>query len=225
MIDEIGNSSKNEGRNTSRLPAMDEEMRKYILGTADFFGLNYYTSRLIKPKADKSDKTVSWDNDFALDISVDPSWKRAKSEWLFSVPQGLRDLLVWIKNNYNNPPLYITENGWSDGGEIEDNGRIEYVTQHLISVSKAINEDKCNVVGYTVWSIVDNFEWLMGYSEKFGIYAVNMTSPTRERIAKKSVAFTKQVIQKKMVSSGASVMLPKLLLIASVISCIFFFNL
>lgn len=74
-------------------------------------------------------------------------------------------ILSWIKNEYNNPELYITENGWSDDdGETVDIGRINYMRDHLNAVLQAIHEDGCNVKGYTVWSIMDNFEWLAGYT-------------------------------------------------------------
>lgn len=207
MIDEVAKNSIKEGLKASRLPTMSAEMKKSLIGSADFLGFNYYSSRLVTPRIDNFlEETIYEDsiyyNDIALEASVDPSWKRAKSDWLFSVPQGIREVLKWIKLNYNNIPVYITENGWSDDGEMEDNDRIEYVRDHLVSVSKAINEDGCNVIGYTVWSIIDNFEWLMGYTEKFGIYSVNMSSPTRERLPKKSVAFIKDVVEKRMVSAG-----------------------
>ena len=207
MIDDIRKNSIKEGLSSSRLPTMSAEMKKSLIGSADFLGFNYYSSRLVTPRIDLGVKDLYTESiyydDIGLDASVDPSWKRAKSDWLFSVPDGLREVLKWIKVNYNNIPVYITENGWSDDGQMEDNDRIEYVTDHLIAVSKAINEDGCNVIGYTVWSIIDNFEWLMGYTEKFGIYAVNMTSPTKERTPKKSVAFIKDVIDKRMVSAGS----------------------
>ena len=199
MIDEIGNSSVKEGRPWSRLPKMDEEMKKHIQGTSDFFGFNYYTSRIVKPMKKTAKNTPSFANDVGLEMTIDPSWKGAKSKWLFNVPQGLHEVLIWIKNNYDNPPVFISENGWSDDGELEDNGRIEYLKGHMISVAKAINQDNCNVIGYTVWSIIDNFEWNQGYTEKFGIFAVNMSSPTKQRTPKKSAQFMKDIIEKRTI--------------------------
>lgn len=55
----------------------------------------------------------------------------------------------WIKKEYNNPTVYILENGWADGGEMEDNGRIEYFHDHLQQVQDVIHNDGCNVKGYT----------------------------------------------------------------------------
>ena len=54
--------------------------------------------------------------------------------------------------------------------------------------------DGCNVKGYTAWSLMDNFEWGAGYTEKFGIHYVNMSDPNRERIPKGSAKWYAQVI-------------------------------
>lgn len=193
VIDQIGNKSEAEGRPWSRLPKFSEEQKKYVQGTADFFALNYYSSRLIVPRADDDNlDDISWYRDTNLDSPVDPNWKQAASEWLYSVPEGLRDLLKWINTKYDNPTVMITENGWSDRDGLEDDDRIEYIKQHLASVSRAINEDKCKVVAYTVWSLTDNFEWKMGYTERFGIHYINFTSEAKERVPKKSAAFFKE---------------------------------
>ena len=199
MIDEIAARSKREGRPFSRLPEMDEKTKSLLRGSSDFFGLNYYTSRVLDVDRNESSSNDSpaWFKDARNMIHIDPTWKRAKSEWLFSVPEGLRHLLNWIKTEYNNPPVFITENGWSDGGELEDDGRIDYLRTHLLAVLKAINEDGCNVIGYTAWSLLDSFEWNRGYIEKFGLFAVNMSSPKRERTAKKSVWFLRKVIKER----------------------------
>lgn len=69
----------------------------------------------------------------------------------------------WIRTEYNNPEVLITENGWSDDGELNDVGRIDYLKGHLRATLDAIN-DGCNVTAHTTWSIMDNFEWMRGYS-------------------------------------------------------------
>lgn len=70
----------------------------------------------------------------------------------------------WIKNEYDNPEVIITENGWSDDGQLNDVGRIDYLKVHLQAILEARTVDECNVTGYTHWSVVDNFEWTRGYS-------------------------------------------------------------
>lgn len=61
----------------------------------------------------------------------------------------------WIKNQYDNPEIIITENGWSDNGELEDEGRIAYLRGHLQAVLDAI-DDGVNVTGHTTWSLLGN---------------------------------------------------------------------
>ena len=55
-------------------------------------------------------------------------------------------------------------------------------------------EDGCRVRGYTAWSLLDNFEWALGYSEKFGLHQVNFSDPNRTRTAKKSAEWFKELI-------------------------------
>jgi beta-glucosidase/6-phospho-beta-glucosidase/beta-galactosidase len=193
MIDQIGNKSVTEGRPWSRLPSMTDAVKQHILGTADFLALNYYTSRMVKPREEDPNLPISWWADTNIDGELDPSWKRAKSQWLYSVPEGLHDLLLWIKNKYDNPTVMITENGWSDEGQLDDVDRVDYLRAHLASVVRAINED-CKIVAYTVWSLTDNFEWKEGYTERFGIHYINFSSPTKERIPKASAEFFKELM-------------------------------
>lgn len=72
--------------------------------------------------------------------------------------------LRWVKKEYNNPEVLITESGWSDHGEINDVGRIEYFRDHLEQILDAVLDDDVNLKGYTAWSIIDNFEWRAGYT-------------------------------------------------------------
>jgi beta-glucosidase/6-phospho-beta-glucosidase/beta-galactosidase len=118
-----------------------------------------------------------------------------------NVPQGLRELLKWIKNEYNNPTVFITENGWADDGQMEDDGRIEYLNSHLTAVAKAIKEDKCNVIGYIAWSLMDSFEWNSGYTIKYGYFHVNYTSPMKERTPKKSVGYLRSLLKTRSVEN------------------------
>lgn len=197
MIDEIGNKSVAEGRRWSRLPIFTAAEKEYVKGTADFLALNYYSSRLVRPIVNNPNPEVSWWGDADIDGYVDPDWEQAISVWLYSVPEGLRDLLKWINRKYDNPQVMITENGWSDDGTLNDERRVNYLKHHLNSVSKAIYEDNCNIVAYMVWSLTDNFEWKEGYTEKFGIHYINFSSPEKERVPKKSAEFFKDFMKSK----------------------------
>lgn len=88
----IDQRSRDENRAWSRLPLMSDAERRLIRGSADFLGLNYYTSSIAEP-AHPVNRTPSLLNDREVIESQDPSWPQATSPWLRSVPQGLREML------------------------------------------------------------------------------------------------------------------------------------
>ncbi|GAB0086592.1 hypothetical protein DMENIID0001_006860 [Sergentomyia squamirostris] len=195
----VDRNSEKEGRAWSRLPSFNSKEIEFLKGSADFLGLNYYSARFVKEPnftdfSSGGPPNPSWERDQNLTYYPDPSWKRAKSIWLYMVPQGLKDILMWIRTTYNNPEVIITENGWSDDGEMEDEGRVEYLKQHLKAVLEALQEG-CQVTGYTHWSLFDNFEWMMGYTEKFGLYRVDEMDPDKKRIEKTSARIYGQIIK------------------------------
>ncbi|KAG1944938.1 lactase-like [Pimephales promelas] len=127
---------------------------------------------------------------------VDPRWPDPGSEWLYSVPWGFRRLLNFIKTQYGNPMLFITENGVSEKmtcTELCDDWRIQYYKDYINEMLKAIR-DGVNVKGYTAWSLLDKFEWDEGYSERFGLYYVDFKNKNKPRYPKASVQFYKRVI-------------------------------
>jgi len=179
----------------SPLPKFTEEEKRLNRGTGDFFGYNYYSTRLVSKQKDHK----VHDSEGALMdvlIETDDSWSGSASSWLYVVPWGLRRALNWIKDHYGNPPLYITENGISDDtGTLDDQQRVNYFKSHINEVLKAVKLDDCNVKGYTAWSLIDNFEWARGYSERFGLHHVDFTDPKRKRTPKASFTFYKQVVK------------------------------
>lgn len=151
-----------EGKLKSRLPHMSEKLQKHLKGSADYIALNYYTSRLVEINEEADTLPPSWAKDFKINLHVNSTWEKDDSSWLYRVPEGLYNVLLWIKKTYKNPIVLMTENGCSEGS-LEDDFRVKYLNDHLAAVSKAINKDGCNIIGYSVWSIIDNFEWLRGY--------------------------------------------------------------
>ncbi|KAE9546128.1 hypothetical protein FO519_010660, partial [Halicephalobus sp. NKZ332] len=92
----------------------------------------------------------------------------------------------------------ITENGCmdSDSDEVlKDYERIKYFRGHLTAVSRAINEDGVRITGYNAWSLMDNFEWTAGYSNRFGLYHVDFNDPKRARTPKASAGFYSDIIK------------------------------
>jgi beta-glucosidase len=103
-------------------------------------------------------------------------------------PGGLSELLVRLHGDYRLPPVYITENGaaYKDrliDGRVADVERISYLRSHIAAVADALDAG-VDVRGYFVWSLLDNFEWVDGYSKRFGIIYVDY--PTQRRIPKDS---------------------------------------
>ena len=105
------------------------------------------------------------------------------------VPEALTDLLVRLKRDYGDVPLLITENGAAfedsmNGTDVvEDPQRVAYIEEHLAAVEHALAAG-VDVRGYYVWSLLDNFEWEHGYSQRFGIVYVDFE--TQRRIPKRS---------------------------------------
>nr|AHZ59650.1 glycoside hydrolase family 1 [Phyllotreta striolata] len=191
--------SKIEGYPESRLPSFTREEIDLMKGSCDFIGANLYTSFLVKRKDDSLFDGTSTLRDEGAEIFQDPSWKGSASSWLKVRPDGAVKVLQWIKEKYNNPDVYVTENGFSDLGGIEDIDRIDYLKSYMKAVLEAIDEHRVAVKGYFVWSLLDNFEWASGYKEKFGLFSVDFTDPNRARTPKKSALWYSKVVKERKI--------------------------
>ena len=115
--------------------------------------------------------------------------------WQQIYPAGLYALLTRIKRDYPRIPLIITENGMPDPTSrltTDDPYRVTFLRDHFIQASRAIAAG-VPLEGYYVWSLLDNFEWAEGYTQRWGIVAVDFE--TQERHPKKSAAFLSSVIR------------------------------
>ncbi len=166
-------------------PQEDFELIKQKL---DFIGVNYYT------------RNVTTANDIwplkAGPVEQKQSTYTTTGWEVF--PQGLTDVLLWVKDNYGNLPLYVTENGAAfydppnaEGGVIDDPLRVDYLNKHIAAISQAITQG-ANVRGYMLWSFLDNLEWSLGYSKRFGVVHINFE--TLQRTPKNSARFYANVI-------------------------------
>ncbi|XP_050236749.1 beta-glucosidase 40-like isoform X2 [Mercurialis annua] len=125
----------------------------------------------------------------------------AYSIWLYIVPGGMRSLMNYIKNKYGNIPIMITENGMDDPNNrltpikdaLKDEKRIKYHNDYLTNLLASIKEDGCNVKGYFVWSLLDNWEWAAGYTSRFGLYFVDFEHNLK-RYPKDSVKWFKNFL-------------------------------
>ncbi len=184
-----------------RLPKFTEEEKELIKNSSDFFGLNHYTT-MYAAEDDKSGKVgsvygnggISEDQDVILSHSKD--WTLTSFNWAV-VPWGCYNLLEWISKRYNNPDIYITENGFAcndklENGKVNDLDRLDYFKQYLEACNNAI-ANGIKLKGYFAWSMFDNFEWASGYSVRFGINYIDYK--TLKRTPKASALWFKKIIK------------------------------
>lgn len=143
----------------------------------DFLGLNFYTCNHNAYDADSLFKNVQSSQNVEY---TDIGWEIA--------PQAFTELLVTLHQQYELPPIYITENGAACddhiiAGEINDEQRVRYLDGHLNAVHRAIDAG-VDIRGYFAWSLMDNFEWAEGYSKRFGLTYVDYH--TQQRTIKRS---------------------------------------
>ncbi|XP_075985560.1 myrosinase 1-like [Anticarsia gemmatalis] len=184
-------NGKREGYPYPRLPPFTQEEINYVKGTYDFYALNHYTTRLVRRV--KPGEAGSWifygSEEINVAIVNDPSWTTAVTDWFAINPTGLRKQLHWINSTYGISDILITENGLPTfEKDLLDVNRITYIRSYLEQILLAIN-DGINVMGYTAWSLMDNFEWLAGYTVKYGLYDVDFTSPNRTRTPRESARY------------------------------------
>ncbi|KAJ8315740.1 hypothetical protein KUTeg_007890 [Tegillarca granosa] len=194
MKQQIADKSRKMGI-PNRLPEFTEQEKRDNLGSSDFFGINTYTTNLVSYKDNSKSTKPNHFEDQDNQFSTDPSWKGANSGWLWVVPWGMRKILNFIKDRYHNPVIYVTENGVSDCGQIDDQSRIEYFRAYINEVLKAMKMDNCNVKGYMAWSLMDNFEWGAGYGPKFGLAKVDFEKNERTRTLKASAHYYADLVK------------------------------
>lgn len=98
-------------------------------------------------------------------------------------PDGLYYSLKRLHEYAGDMPLYVTENGLAspdviEGGKVDDQPRIDYLNQHFAAARRAM-EDGVPLNGYFVWSLMDNYEWALGYEKRFGLVHVDFDSLER----------------------------------------------
>ncbi|GJQ65935.1 hypothetical protein Trydic_g4034 [Trypoxylus dichotomus] len=197
----VGHASKKAGRTSSRLAELTPDEIELISGTADFLGVNHYTTASCSAIGDeKIFPGIFYYEDADASCISDFTEESAASIWLKVIPRGFRKALNWIKDEYNNPEVIITESGYSNVGHLlADCRRVYYYNAYLEELLKAIHDDGCNVKGFTAWSFLDNFEWRSGYLERFGLFGVDFKDPTRRRTAKLSAHVYKKIISEKKI--------------------------
>ncbi|KAJ0170907.1 hypothetical protein K1T71_013679 [Dendrolimus kikuchii] len=168
-----------------------------IRGTSDYFGLSTFTTRMAYRDASLEGMypNPSFLDDIGAVIVRDPSSLHVQTAWIQEGPYAYYlKLFKEIKKLYNNPPIYITGNGLATDGSILDDDRISYTNNILNAVLDGISQG-CDVRGYSVWSLLDSFEWTNGYTTKYGLFQIDFSSPERNRVPRKSAFIYKQMLK------------------------------
>ncbi len=148
--------------------AMWKDILPEAIATQDFIGVNYYTRDLIKFRLFKP-KEIFQERFF------DPAAEMSETGFIATEPVGFYESLQWAQRY--KLPIYITENGVEDS---RDSVRPHYLTTHLFQVWKAI-QTGMDIRGYIHWSQVDNFEWERAWTQRFGLWELDVATQKRTR--------------------------------------------
>ena len=163
-------------------PPIHEGDMEVISAPLDFLGVNNYSRIIVRgaqtqPLADRCESVSPVPNACYTDMA-----------WEINAP-GLRDLLLYVADNYPVGKLYVTENGaafpdtWDGNDTISDPRRADYLRSYITACAEAV-EQGAPLCGYFVWSLMDNFEWSEGYAKRFGIVYIDYA--TQRRVIKES---------------------------------------
>lgn len=169
------------------LPKMrSQDMEILRQNPVDFLGINYYQPRRVQA----SKHTVLQDSSLGEPVMLEHFFssyqprdcKMNHSRGWEIYEKGLYHIALNIRDNYGNIPWYVSENGigveneevFVDAhGVINDQYRISFIKDHLAYLHKGMQEGS-NCFGYHVWTFVDNWSWLNGYKNRYGLYAVDL---------------------------------------------------
>jgi len=157
-------------------------------GTQDYLGLNYYSVDTVKfditnPKEIFGKRYYPKNSDLS------------ENKFVANIPEGFFDSIKWAIKTYPNLPIIITENGVEDA---QDKMRPRYIAQHIHQMWRAVNFN-FPVKGYFHWSLVDNFEWERGWTQRFGLWGLDVE--TQKRIKRPSADFYAEICKENGLSS------------------------
>ncbi|CAL5412013.1 unnamed protein product [Camellia sinensis] len=187
------------------LPMFSKSDLKKMKRGLDFIGINHYTSLYVKDcifSACERGQGVSRTEGYALKTAMKDGnliGEPTEVDWLYVYPQGMEKIVTYIKDRYNNTPMFITENGFGEMDNpnstvevsLNDVKRVQYMSCYLDFLATAIRKG-ADVRGYFTWSLLDNFEWTYGYMRRFGLHHVDYA--TLKRTPKLSATWYKQFI-------------------------------
>ncbi|CAK9179500.1 unnamed protein product [Ilex paraguariensis] len=190
----------------SELPSFSTEETEWIKGSIDFIGINHYSAIYVKDCIYSScnqagNRTIQGFVETTGERDGVPTGEPTVMPAFFVVPRGMEEIVNYLKNRYHNKPMFVTENGYSPPEKEEaqvqdvlhDVKRIEFHKGYFASLAQAIRNG-ADVRGYFAWSLMDNFEWIRGYSTRFGLHYIDCQ--TLNRIPKLSAKWYKRFLTK-----------------------------
>jgi beta-glucosidase len=139
-------------------------------GTQDYLGLNYYSVDTVSFHPGKRNELFTH-SEYPADADM------SDSNFLANIPEGLFETIQWAVKTYPNLPILITENGVEDS---DDHIRPRYLAQHIHQMWRAVNFN-WPVKGYFHWTLVDNFEWERGWTQRFGLWGLDVETQKRTK--------------------------------------------
>ena len=188
----------------ARLPEFTEEQKTLMKGSADFLGLNHYSTLYASAEKPEVDAGIGpngnggMSDDQEVFLSADLAWERTDMQWNI-LPWGFRKLLNWIADRYPGYPIYVTENGCAcrepDAvSALDDDQRCRFLKSYTDAMFEAVRTDGVDVRGYFCWSLMDNFEWAQGYTKRLGL--IRCSPDNLERVPKRSFFTYREIIRK-----------------------------
>ncbi len=155
-------------------PYLQDGDLSLIRRPVDFLGVNYYAPTTIRLDLSSPSRVAA---------GTPPANAPRDAFGREIDPAGLIEMLTRVREAYGNPLVYITENGCSDAfsdglAELDDAFRIDYLRAHLEAV-KAAMEAGSRIAGFFHWTLIDNWEWALGYRSKFGLVAMDRATGAR----------------------------------------------
>ncbi|KAJ7961780.1 Beta-glucosidase [Quillaja saponaria] len=189
---------KNAG---SRIPAFTKAESNLVKGSYDFLGVNCYNALYVK----ENPRTLQMEvRDVNADMAIElKSIQNDTSAFEFPVtPWALQKVLEYLKQKYDNPPVFIHENGQRTrrNSSLVDWPRVKYLHGYIGGLLDALRNGS-NVRGYFVWSFVDAFELLDGYESSYGLYYIGLDDPDLKRKPKLSAYWYSNFLNRRSLTS------------------------
>lgn len=189
----------------SLLPKFSSYEKEKLKRGLDFIGVNYYTAFYVqdcmysacKPGPGISRTEGSYKK--SGEKNGVPIGEPTPFSWFNIYPDGMEKTVTYVRDRYNNTPIFLTENGYAEEVDpnftseehLNDFKRIKYMVDHIEALLAAIRKG-ADVRGYFAWTLIDSFEWIYGYTVRYGFHHVDYA--TLKRTPRLSASWYKQLL-------------------------------